>query len=91
MDIDESLNFKNTTHQSSGEIEHKESQNSDNSAKDSNKLTSCTGEISEETLRNIQEDLDRAKEDYNSFSSKPNCVICWLLWTFSSWNRNKTL
>lgn len=75
MDIDEELNSKATFSQSMAESEQTSSQFTEKDDKDSNKLTSCTGEISEETLRSIQEDLDRAKES-NSFSSSSSCVIC---------------
>jgi mRNA-degrading endonuclease toxin of MazEF toxin-antitoxin module len=40
-----------------------------------NKIGSCTGELSEEHLKNIQDELDRAKEE-NNFSSNSRCVIC---------------
>lgn len=42
-----------------------------------NRLDSCTGELSEENLRKIQEELDKAKEESNNnYSSSSRCVIC---------------
>lgn len=42
-----------------------------------NEIGSCTGGLSEEQQRKIQEELDRAKEDNSNFSSSSRCVICW--------------
>lgn len=41
-----------------------------------NKIETCAGGLTEEQLKTLQEDLDRAKEDSNnSFSSSSRCVI----------------
>ena len=45
-----------------------------NTKEQKNQLNSCFGGASDDTLKSIQEDLERAKEA-NSFSSKSRCVI----------------
>lgn len=76
MDIDETINYKTTSRHLYSESDPKDSRDAEKSEDDSNKLKSCTGEISDDQLKSIQEDLDRAKES-NSFSSNSRCVICW--------------
>lgn len=77
MDFDEISNFQTFGSNSYSGNNRPEVRNDESSENDENKLTSCTGEISEHQLKSIQEELDRAKESYNdSFSSKSSCVIC---------------
>lgn len=51
-----------------------ERQNNEDERSNVNSIETCAGGLTEEQLRTLQDDLDRAKED-NSFSSSSRCVI----------------
>lgn len=42
--------------------------------KDNNDIDTCAGGLTDEKIKELQAELDRAKED-NSFSTKSRCVI----------------
>lgn len=52
-----------------GEAKPKEDENK-------NSIETCAGGLTDQQARELQEELDRAKED-NSFSSRSRCVITW--------------
>lgn len=54
--------------------ENQEKKPEEKKAEEENNLNTCAGGLTDEQLKSLQEDLDRAKED-NNFSSRSRCVV----------------
>lgn len=56
------------------ENQNKEKKPEEAKVEEENNISTCDGGLTDEQLKTLQEDLDRAKES-NSFSSSSRCVI----------------
>lgn len=58
------------------EEEKQEQPKNEKEKSDENDINTCAGGLTEKQVKELQEELDRAKED-NSFSSTSRCLISW--------------